>query len=268
VDSAGDDALRHRGLRHYGAVTDYASFARFYDRIMGDRTPEIERIRRYISTHRPAARSLLELGCGTGALLSGLAADLSVTGIDRSPEMLSIAARVVPGAHLLQADITAFTLPDRFDVVMCMFDTLNHVTTVEGWLKLFQCVYEHLGDGGLFIFDVNTTGRLRGLADAPPYLDEFDGHVMVMTVRPGRDGLAAWETRIFEHQTDDVYRLHHERIYERGVPVGEIRAALADRFELLEEESLDGSQVSDCSDRVFFAYRRRPAALSPPRAGV
>jgi SAM-dependent methyltransferase len=241
-------------------VTDYAGFARFYDRIMGDRTEEIDRIRRYISTYRPGARSLLELGCGTGALLAGLGAELSVTGIDRSPEMLAVAARTVPGARLLQADITAFTLPYRFDVVMCMFDTLNHVTTVDGWLRLFRCADEHLSDGGLFIFDVNTTGRLRRLTDAPPYLDEFDGNVVLMTVRKARDGLVLWETRIFDHQTDDIYRLHHEQIYELGVPVSQIRAALAGRFELREQESLDGSPVSDSSDRVFFAYRRLPGA--------
>ena len=238
-------------------MTDYAGFAEFYDRIMGDRTPEIDRIRTYVSRHRNGARSLLELGWGTGALLSGLAGDLSVTGIDRSPEMLSIAARAVPGARLLHGDMTAFTLPYRFDVVICMFDTLNHVVTVDGWLAVFRCVHEHLSDGGLFIFDVNTTGRLRRLQDAPPYLDEFDGNVVLMTVRPGRDRLSLWETRIFDHQVDDIYKLHHERIYELGVPVAQIRAALAGRFEPLEEESLDGSPVSDNTDRVFFAYRRR-----------
>jgi SAM-dependent methyltransferase len=240
-------------------VTDYARFARFYDGIMGDRTEEVDRIRTYIGKHRPGAQSLLELGCGTGALLSGLASSLSVTGIDRSPEMLSVAAHTVPGARLVQADMTAFTLPDRFDVVMCMFDTLNHVTTVDGWLRLFRCAHQHLSDGGLFIFDVNTTGRLRRLAGAPPYLDEFDGKVVLMTVRSAHDGLVLWETRIFDHQGDDVYRLHREKIHELGVPVGEIRAALAGRFDLLEEESLDGSPVSDSSDRVFFAYRRRVA---------
>jgi len=243
-------------------VTDYAGFARFYDRIMGDRTAEVDRIRGYISKHRAGARSLLELGCGTGALLRDLASDLSVTGIDRSPEMLAIAARTVPGARLLQADMTSFTLPYRFDVVICMFDTLNHVVTVDGWLALFRCAHQHLSDNGLFIFDVNTTGRLRRLQGAPPYLDEFDGNVVVMTVRPGRDGLALWETKIFNHQVDDVYKLHHERIYELGVPLAQIRAALAGRFELLEEESLDGSPVSDESDRVFFAFRRRPASRS------
>jgi SAM-dependent methyltransferase len=237
---------------------DYAGFAQFYDRIMGDRTPEIDRIATYISRHQPSARTLLELGCGTGALLAGLAGNYSVTGVDRSPEMLSLAARAVPAARLLQGDITAVAVPSRFDVVICMFDTLNHVVTLDGWLAVFRCAHEHLSDGGLFIFDVNTTGRLRRLRYAPPYLDEFDGTVVVMTVKPGRDGLALWETRIFDRQVDDVYRLYHERIYELGVPLAQIRAALAGRFELLEEESLDGSPVSDRSDRVFFVYRRRP----------
>lgn len=246
-------------MRHHESVPDYAEFARFYDRIMGDRTPEIDRVRRYIARHRPGARSLLELGCGTGALLSGLAGEFSVTGLDRSPEMLAVAARAVPSARLLHADITAFRLPYQFDVVMCMFDTLNHVVTVDGWLALFRCAHEHLSDGGLFIFDVNTTGRLRRLEGGPAYVDEFDGHVVVMTVRSGRDGLALWETRIFDHQVDDVYKLRHERIYELGVPLAQIRTALAGRFELLAEESLDGSPVSDDSDRVFFVYRRRPA---------
>jgi len=238
-------------------VADYDRFAPFYDRVMGDRTAEVDRIRTYISKHHQGAQSLLELGCGTGALLAGLAADLSVTGIDRSPEMLSVAARTVPAARLVQADITAFALPARFDVVMCMFDTLNHVTTVDGWNSLFRCAHEHLSDGGLFIFDVNTSGRLQRLAGAPPYLDEFDGNVVVMTVRSARDGLVLWETRIFEHQKDDIYRLHDEPIYELGLPVAQIRAALAGRFELMEEESLDGSPVTDSSDRLFFVYRRR-----------
>lgn len=238
-------------------MTDYSGFAAFYDRIMGDRTEEIDRIRTYLSRYLPGARSLLELGCGTGALLAGLAPGLEVTGVDRSPEMLAIAASTVPAARLIQADITAFSVPGPFDVVICMFDTLNHVTSFAGWLSLFSCVHEHLASGGLFIFDVNTTGRLRGLDGAPPYLDEFDGNVVLMTVRSAGEWRSLWQTRIFEHQQGDVYRLHDEQIYELGVPLDQIRAALAGRFELLEQQSLDGSPVSDDSDRVFFAYRHR-----------
>ena len=247
-------------------VTDYAGFARFYDRIMGDRSEEIERIQSYIRRHRPQATSLLELGCGTGAILSGMAGNLAVTGLDRSPEMLAIAADRVPAGRLVRADMTGFRLPVTFDVVICVFDTLNHLPGFDAWLALFDRVHEHLADGGLFIFDVNTTGRLRGLDGAPPYLDQFDGNLVLMTVRSAGDQLSLWETRIFEPQRDDIYRLHHERIYELGVPLHQIRAALAGRFDLLEQESLDRSPVSDESDRVFFAFRRRGAGADRERS--
>jgi SAM-dependent methyltransferase len=237
-------------------MTAYTGFARFYDRIMGDRSEEIERVQRYQRAHLPGAGSLLELGCGTGALLAGFTPELTVTGIDLSPQMLSVAAGTVPAARLELADITAFSLGARFDVVICMFDTLNHVPSFAGWLSLFDCVHAHLAPGGLFIFDVNTAGRLGRLHGGPPFLDEFDGSVVIMTVRSAGGPLSLWETRIFEHQGGQLYRLHHERIHELGVPLQQIHAALAGRFELLESESLDGSPVSDDSDRVFFCYRR------------
>jgi SAM-dependent methyltransferase len=244
-------------------MTDYAAFSPFYDRIIGDRSEEVAQLLGYIEKYRPSATSLLELGCGTGALLAGLAGTLEVTGIDRSPEMLAIAADRLPSARLVRADMTTFSLGVRYDVVICMFDTLNHVPTFPGWKSVFTRVHEHLADDGLFIFDVNTAGRLRGLHGAPCFLEEFDGNIVMMTVEPAQGEqaggwLSLWRTQIFERQDSGLFRLHDEQILELGVPLTIIRSALAGRFELLTEESLDGSPVSDESDRVYFACRRRP----------
>jgi SAM-dependent methyltransferase len=239
-------------------MTDYAAFSRFYDRIVGDRSEEIGRVLGYVEKYRPSATSLLELGCGTGALLEGLAGTLEVTGLDRSPEMLAIAAGRLPSARLVRADMTAFSLAARYDVVICMFDTLNHVPSFPAWQALFERVDAHLADDGLFIFDVNTAGRLRGLHGAPCFLEEFDGNIVMMTVEPDEGWLSLWRTQIFERQDNGLFRLHDEQILELGVPLTQIRSALGARFELLTEESLDGSPVSDESDRVYFAYRRRP----------
>jgi SAM-dependent methyltransferase len=240
-------------------MTDYAALSRFYDRIIGDRSEEVARVLAYIEKYRPSATSLLELGCGTGALLEGLAGALEVTGVDRSPEMLAAAAARLPSARLVRADMTAVALGARYDVVICMFDTLNHVPSFPGWKALFDRVDAHLADDGLFIFDVNTAGRLAGLHGAPCFLEEFDGNIVMMTVEPDEGWLSLWRTQIFERQDSGLFRLHDEQILELGVPLAEIRNALAARFELLTQESLDGSPVSDESDRVYFAYRRRPA---------
>ncbi len=39
---------------------------------------------------------------------------------------------------------------------------------------MFDAVHEHLVEGGLFIFDVNTVGELRRLGDEPPWVYDFD----------------------------------------------------------------------------------------------
>lgn len=236
----------------------YADFAPFYDQIMGDRAPDIDRVRGYIERYLPSARSVLELGCGTGQVLAGLAGDLAVTGIDASPEMLAIAAANVPSARLVAADISRFSLDGRFDMVICVFDTLNHLADFGSWLELIRRAHEHLADGGIFAFDVNTTGRLRRLCGSPAFAMEFGPNTVIMDVTPAGGDLSLWEVRIFERvAASGLFRLHRERIPELGVPLARIRAALAADFELLEQTALDGGTVTDESDRVFFAYRHR-----------
>ncbi len=239
-------------------MTDYADFARFYDQIMGDRTETVARIEGYLDRYRPGARTLLELGCGTGAILAGLADRLDVTGIDRSPEMLSVAAAKLPGVPLVRADMTAFRLDTRFDAVICVFDTLNHLPRFEQWLAMFARVREHLADGGLFVFDVNTTGRFARLDRTPRYIDYFGGGVFSMGVRTFDGDLSMWTTTILERNDDGSSRRYQERILELGVPLTRLREELAADFELLEQAGLDGEPATDEAERVFFAYRRRP----------
>jgi SAM-dependent methyltransferase len=240
-------------------VPAYADFAKFYDQIMGDRSALIERVRGYVRRYLPDAGSLLELGCGTGAVLAGLADGLQVTGIDLSPEMLAAAAANLSGVRLVQADITDFSLGTTFDVVICVFDTLNHLPTFDAWLAMFGQVDAHLAEGGLFIFDVNTVGRLRRLAATPAYVEDFGPHTLIMDVTTGSDGVFPWDVRIFERVEDDQFRLHHERIGELGVPLARIHEALIPHFELLEATNTEGRPANDESDRAYFVYRHRAA---------
>lgn len=255
-------------------MTAYAEYARFYDQANGDRTADIERIREFIRRFRPRAASLLELGCGTGAVLAGLSDDLALTGIDRSPEMLGTAARAVPAAQLIRADITTFDLGTRFDVIICVFDTLNHLTTLKDWHALFGRVRDHLAAGGLFVFDVNTTGRLRRLGQGPSFATDLGEHMLVMDVRPApREGtadderggeLSIWTVRVFERVDGDLFRLHREDIPELGVPLAAVRQGLADRgLQVLQMTGLDGEPGTDHSSRVFVAARRSTVECQP-----
>jgi SAM-dependent methyltransferase len=241
---------------HGGPVPAYERFARFYDAVMDDPGPRADRVLQFIHRYRPDASTLLELACGTGSILARLGEVPSVTGLDRSPEMLAFAASKVPRARLIEGDMTSFSLGERFDVVVCVFDSLNHLLTFDAWQSVFEAVHDHLADGGLFVFDVNTVGELRRLGGEPPWVYDFDDNVMIMDVDFAEDGLSRWDIQIFEHVGESQYLLHQEEIGELGVTLERIRAAVAPRFEVLEEQDEDGGVPTDQSVKAHFALRR------------
>lgn len=131
---------------------------------------EYRRRRADVNFYRDLARDLsggrtlevLELGCGTGRLMGALlSGGHRVVGLDRSPEMLRAARERLgrgPLRHrrglLLQADLRTFWLRRRFDLVICGFNTLQHVYRREDVVATFGRVRAHLAPGGRFAFDV------------------------------------------------------------------------------------------------------------------
>ena len=64
-------------------------------------------------------------------------------------------------------------LAESVDAVICALDSLNYVTKPADCRRTFRRVFEALNSGGLFVFDINTPAKLRGL-DGQVFLDETD----------------------------------------------------------------------------------------------
>ena len=110
----------------------------------------------------PDARNWLDLCCGTGHLLRILVeAGFSATGLDASRHMLEHARRNAPAARIVKGDVRDFRLKKRYDVVTCLFDSLNYLTRKRDLERAFRNARRHLSEGGLFVFDVNTYEGLQ-----------------------------------------------------------------------------------------------------------
>jgi SAM-dependent methyltransferase len=77
----------------------------------------------------PAAASFLEVGCGNGYVLGGVAdrhPDMRIAGTDLSASGLQNARRRIPGAMLLRSDARELPFESEFDVVGA-FDVIEHI---------------------------------------------------------------------------------------------------------------------------------------------
>lgn len=106
-------------------------------------------LRRYF----PQARSMLEIGCGTGYVLRGVTEnlpDVHVSGSEIFLEGLTFAARRVPKADLFQMDAQNIPYSGEFDLIGA-FDVLEHIADDE---RVLHEIHDALKPGGGAIFTV------------------------------------------------------------------------------------------------------------------
>ena len=113
----------------------------------------------------PTHGKLLELGCGGGRFLRGIAAarsELRLVGIDLSRRALEAARELTRGAEFRRVESPAAALPAadaEFDAV-CVFDVLEHVRRPD---RTLDEVHRVLRPGGIFHLHVPCEGDVRSL---------------------------------------------------------------------------------------------------------
>lgn len=111
-------------------------------------------------------KTLLDLACGTGSSTAPFVArGLQVVGLDASADMLREAQRKLPDTSFVQGRFTDFQLNQRFDVVTCLFDSLNNLLELPDLAQTFVQVAQHVQPEGWFIADFNTRLGVRELWD-------------------------------------------------------------------------------------------------------
>jgi SAM-dependent methyltransferase len=142
----------------------FGTYGRYYDLLYTskDYPAEARYIQNLINRYTPDARSILDLGCGTG-LHAEQFAELGyrVLGVDSSESMLEKANERVQQAAPKFASRLSFSVGDirnflagcQFDVVTALFHVVSYQVENEDLAQTFATAAKHLVSGGIFLFD-------------------------------------------------------------------------------------------------------------------
>jgi len=235
----------------------YDQFAQFYDN--GTSTDNVEKVKlleEIIQRLNPEAKSLLEIACGTGNVLKPLSSRYEVAGLDLSPKMLDVAKTKLPNVPFYEGDMTKFELDKKFDIILCIFDSINHLVEFDQWEATFDSVKAHLNDSGVFIVDINTIYKMERFAAFRPFYSIVEGNYQLINIEKQRDGLYSWGIDVFAPAGDkNTYKLSQTSIPVSAYPHGQVEQALKARFNLVEASTPDGKPIDDATDRIYFSCK-------------
>ncbi len=245
----------------------YSVFANYYDYLMEDVDYEAwaSRIIAQIKLYQPKAKVLVDLACGTGNISNLLAKKgYSVTGIDLSEQMLMIAQDKAYEKHLriqyLKQDMVRFATHRKVEVITCICDGLNYLTTEAQLIAFFENAAKQLVEGGLMVIDISSPYKYEHVLSKRTIaeLDEevsfiWDNHYDSATqqldfdiaffVPEGDDGLYR---RLLEHHTQKAHNLEA------------LSAAFDANFEMLSHlDGESGSELRDNSERWLLILRKK-----------
>lgn len=145
----------------------------------------------YAAVRQTPGMRVLDLGVGTGVLTQRLYADgYTITGIDFSPRMLTLAGEKMPGARLFLQDLTAGLPPvlavETFDHILCTY-AIHHLTPPKQ-ISLLQELTGRLAPGGqILLGDVAFADRAalqRCRTQAGSEWDDEEYYPVAQELRP------------------------------------------------------------------------------------
>ena len=140
---------------------NYNQFAWYYDSLM---EPKFYEDYFHFIKENASFKSVLDLGCGTGRLDAQLMNEnITLDGIDLSKQMIDIASSTIQNAHFEVADMLTYQSDKKYDLVLCVCDSLNYILGFDNQVQILKNVYDYLNEDGTFIFDVHSQYKINEL---------------------------------------------------------------------------------------------------------
>lgn len=238
-------------MTQYGKI-----FPRLYDTLMGDYSHLVNPLTQLLKKYAPHPQKVLELGCGTGNILKLFPKVKKLYGLDISQEMLTIAQKKLPTAIFIKGSMTNFKIDEKFDLILCIFDAINHLCSSREWEETFAHVAKHLEPKGVFIFDSNSLERFEVLSTLPLYTRTVGQHVASLGYKKKKN-ILEFHFSFFMQLLGNLYIRHNKTIPEITFPLPQINTMLKKHFSIKKIVKVRQEKRFAKSVRYFFVCTKK-----------
>lgn len=224
---------------------DYEKIYKFIKEVLGKKSLEPELI--------------LEMACGTGGLTEKLARDYKIHAFDLSDDMLSVCENKIRSKNLklFKQNMVGFSAPASYDAIFSVGDSLNYVTDEKDFEAAIKSSYNHLKDGGIFIFDLNTEYKFKNIP--PVTVDEVEDVLYLWeNIYDEEEKLNTYGVNFFRNIKDNDYKRFYEEHLERAYDLSFVKNLLEETgFKDIEVyDDYEFKEVRDETSRYTFITRR------------
>ena len=231
------------------AEVDYISWAELYKNLLLEKGVK-------------NGASIVECACGTGNLSIPLSEYFSVSGVDISEDMLSVAHSKARShgkkIYFIRQDMRELSFHKKQDAVLATCDGVNYLDST-GFISFLESAYSLLNFGGVIAFDVSAPYKLEEILGNNTFtLVEDDICYIWQNFWNEDEGKSLLSLDIFTKMGDRYLRIKEEQ-QQWAHDVNFIKQSLENAgFEEIEFCNMQGENISEFDERIFaVAVKRR-----------
>ena len=242
----------------------YSEFATVYDELMTEIPYDTYAEFIELATNGVSGKKILDIGCGTGLLsvkLAKMGGD--VTGVDLSPDMLSIATERAASLNMpvtfvnqSMQELEGFS---DFDAAVIAIDSLNYVVNQQEVIRTLKNTYDALKVGGVLLFDVHSTFKTDVIFMESPFTFDNERIAYIWETEEGEEPHSVYsELAFFIRGETGLYKRFDEVHYQRTFPVHdyvEMLQKIGFSVERIFADWEDEAPHAE-SERIFFQIRK------------
>lgn len=243
----------------------YGEFAKIYDELICediDYNLIEKKIIKIADEYNCSRDYYLDVACGTGNVSIKIARYFQLTYlVDLSEDMLQEAyekfKKQRSNSKIICQDMRSLSLNKKFDLITCVLDSTNYILEIEDLEKYFSCIYNHLNDNGIFVFDINSYYKLTKILGNNIFTYNED------------DVFYSWENNLennvvnmyltFFVKKGELYERFEEEHFERAYKEKEIEEALS-KSGLVLLKKYNGyteNEVKEDSERILYVVKKK-----------